>query len=122
MTAIDIQGKMLAALAARARRRGVSERISLHQANPDSLGSHPQADFILAFWMVHEVPDQRAFLTEIFKLLKPEGIFLLVEPRAHVSEKAFRRTIETASEIGFAIKDEPRIRISRSVLLARNRA
>jgi ubiquinone/menaquinone biosynthesis C-methylase UbiE len=120
VTAIDVQSKMLSGLAARARRRGVSERISLHQATPDSLGSHPPADFILAFWMVHEVPDQRAFLAQIFELLKPEGFFLLVEPRAHVSEKAFRRTVDTAGEIGFNVKEKPKIRISHSALLSRN--
>jgi ubiquinone/menaquinone biosynthesis C-methylase UbiE len=120
VTAIDVQNKMLAALAARARRRGVSERISLHQAKPDSLGSHPQADFILAFWMVHEVPDQRAFLAEIFELLKPGGLFLLAEPRAHVTEKNFCRTMETAGEIGFILKEKPKIRISHSALLTRN--
>ena len=120
VTAIDIQAKMLAALANRARRCGVSERIKLHLANPDSLGNHPKADFILAFWMVHEVPNQRAFLTEIFTLLKPEGLFLLVEPIVHTPAKSFLRTKQTANEIGFVVKDKPKIRVSHSILLMRN--
>lgn len=120
VTAIDIQAKMLAALASRARRRGVSERIKPHLAHPDSLGSHPKADFVIAFWMVHEVPNQRAFLTEIFGFLKIGGLFLLAEPIFHVSKKSFLRTIKTANEIGFVVIDMPKIRISRSVLFARN--
>jgi ubiquinone/menaquinone biosynthesis C-methylase UbiE len=120
VTAIDIQAEMLAALASRARRHGVSERIKPHLASSGSLGNHPQADFVNAFWMVHEVPNQPAFLTEIFGFLKPEGLFLLVEPIIHVRKKSFQRTIQTANEIGFIVKDMPKIRISHSVLLTRN--
>jgi len=120
--AIDIQAEMLEALASRARRHGVSERIKLHLASSDSLGNHPQADFVNAFWMIHEVPNQRAFLTEIFGFLKPHGLFLLAEPIIHVRKKNFLRTIQTANEIGFIVKDLPKIRISHSVLFARNAA
>jgi ubiquinone/menaquinone biosynthesis C-methylase UbiE len=118
--AIDIQAEMLAALASRARRCGLSERIKPHLADPDSLGNHPKADFVNAFWMVHEVPNQRAFLTDIFGFLKSEGLFLLVEPIIHVRKKSFLRTMQTANEIGFIVKDIPKIRISHSVLFARN--
>ncbi len=120
VTAIDVQAKMLASLASRARRFGVSERIKPYLADSDSLGSHSKADFIMAFWMVHEVPNQRAFLSEIFGFLKPKGLFLLAEPIFHVTKKSFLRTIQTANEIGFIEKDRPKIRISRSVLFTRN--
>ena len=120
VTAIDVQAKMLAALASRARRCGVSERIKPHLANSDSLGNHPKVDFIMAFWMVHEVPNQRSFLTEIFSFLKPDGLFLLVEPIFHVPKKSFLRTIQTANKIGFIVKEMPKIRISHSVLFIRN--
>jgi ubiquinone/menaquinone biosynthesis C-methylase UbiE len=120
VTAIDIQAKMLAALARRAQKCGVSERIKPHLASSDSLSNHPEADFVNAFWMVHEVLNQRAFLTEIFGFLKPGGLFLLVEPIFHVRKKTFLRTIQTANEIGFIVKDMPRIRISHSVLFTRN--
>ncbi len=120
VTAIDIQAKMLAALASRARRSGVSERIKPHLANSDSLGNHSKVDFIMAFWMVHEVPNQRALLSEIFGFLKPEGLFLLAEPILHVPKKSFLRTIQTATEIGFLVKDRPKIRISHSVLFTRS--
>ncbi len=118
--AIDVQAKMLEALARRARRSGVSERIEPHLASSDSLGNHPKADFVIAFWMVHEVPNQRTFLTEIFGFLKPKGLFLLVEPVLHVSKKRFLRTVQTANEIGFVVKDMPKIRLSHSFLFTRN--
>ena len=116
VTAIDIQPKMLSALVSRAQKKGVSDRIGTHLASPDSIGFYEKADFILAFWMVHEVPDQRRFLSEIRNLMKPEGLFLLVEPVIHVSKKNFSRTIETAKELGFVIKESPKIRMSQSAL------
>jgi len=119
VVAIDIQEGMLAALARKARAQGVLERIKPCLVSPYSLGSHPSADFILAFWVVHEVPDQRSFLSEVCSLLKPEGVFLLVEPLVHVSEKSFLRTIQNAVDASLVVKATPGIRLSRSVLLAR---
>jgi len=120
VTAIDVQTQMLSGLIKRARRSGVAERITPYLANPRSLGSHPKADFILAFWMVHEVSDQQGFLTEIYNLLKPDGLFLLVEPIFHVAKKGFLQTLDTAKTIGFFIKENPRIRLSHSAVLVRN--
>jgi ubiquinone/menaquinone biosynthesis C-methylase UbiE len=120
VTAIDIQAKMLEALDRRARRRGVSERIKPYLANSGSLGNHPAADFVIAFWMVHEVPNQRAFLTEVYDFLKPKGLFLLAEPIFHVSKRSFLQTMDIASEIGFIVKETPNIRLSRSVLFVRD--
>ncbi len=117
VTAIDLQSPMLSALVRRARRAGVAERISTHLAAPDSLGRQEPADFILAFWMVHEVPDQRAFLTEIRRMLKPNGSFLAVEPVIHVSANSFQKTLKTAKEMGFLLQERPKIRWSHSALL-----
>ncbi len=121
VTAIDVQAKMLSALARRAEKRGVSERITPYLAEPDSLGNHPKADFILAFYMVHEVRDKEKFISEIYNLLKPGGLFLLVEPIVHVSKKSFLQTMQTAKEIGFIVKDTTKIRMSHSALLTRNK-
>lgn len=59
--AVDIQPRMLSALAARAQKHGVAAIIRTHLAEPDSLALREKADFILAFWMAHEVPDLKKF-------------------------------------------------------------
>jgi ubiquinone/menaquinone biosynthesis C-methylase UbiE len=118
VTAIDIQPKMLSALMERAHKKGVSEIIKTHLASPDSIGFNEKADFILAFWMVHEVPDQQRFLSEIRILMKPDGLFLLVEPLIHVSKKNFSRTLETVKGLGFSTKEYPEIRMSHSALFS----
>jgi SAM-dependent methyltransferase len=109
---------MLSALMERANKKSLSDRIKTHLASPDSIGIHKKVDFILAFWMVHEVHDQRRFLSEIRNIMKPEGLFLLVEPLIHVSKKKFSRTIETTKELGFVIKESPKIRMSQSALFS----
>lgn len=119
VTAIDIQTKMLLALEKRAEKCGVSERITAYLAGPDSLGSHPAADFVLAFWMVHEVPDRQRFLSEIRSFLKPDGLFLLVEPVIHVPKKYFLQTLEVAGDVGFRIRETPKINMSNSAVLIR---
>lgn len=121
VTAIDIQSKMLAVLMKRAVRYGMSERITTHLAINGLLGEHEKADFILAFWMAHEVPDQQTFFAEVFNLLKSGGLSLLVEPFFHVPEKSFRRMIATVERTGFTVKDIPKIRLSRSFLLMREK-
>jgi 2-polyprenyl-3-methyl-5-hydroxy-6-metoxy-1,4-benzoquinol methylase len=117
VTAIDIQEKILSALDKRAKKYGVLEIISTYLASPDSLGSHPLVDFVLAFWMVHEVPDQNRFLSQIRGLLKPNGLLLLVEPKLHVPPKYFLQTLEIARNAGFLVKENPKIRMSLSALL-----
>jgi len=114
--AIDIQQQMLDALMARAQKKGVADRIKTHLAGPDSIGLSQKSDFILAFWMMHEVLDQKKFLSEISNLMKPAGLFLLVEPVIHVTKKNFALTIETATKLGFVIREYPEIRMSQSVL------
>jgi len=116
--AADIQQKMLDAVTKRAKRAGVGDRVVTHRIPDSSLGIDRKVDFALAFWMVHEVPDQKRFLGEIGTLLKPGGIFLLAEPGIHVSQKMFDTTVKTALDSGLRVIGKPNIRISRAVLLA----
>ena len=115
--AIDVQEKMLSALRSRAKKNGVSERIEAHLASQNSMGKHEPVDFILAFWMAHEVPDQSSFFREIRESLKPNGSLLLAEPIVHVPRKYFLRTLQAAIETGLVIKESPKIRLSHSALL-----
>ncbi|MHB8094865.1 MAG: class I SAM-dependent methyltransferase [Candidatus Aminicenantales bacterium] len=117
VVAADIQPAMLKALAKRARRAGMSERIRIHLSREDGLGVPKAADFALMFWMAHEVPDKGRLFREIRAILKPGGRILLVEPRIHVTGQKFEETVALAEEAGFAVLDRPTIRLSRAVVL-----
>jgi 2-polyprenyl-3-methyl-5-hydroxy-6-metoxy-1,4-benzoquinol methylase len=115
--AADLQKRMLDAIARRAAKEGVQNRLILHLCSPDKIGVSEPIDFVLAFWMVHEVPDQARFLNEIAAALKPQSLFLLVEPRLHVSKTDFNATLEIAQKAGLSAVEKPRIFISYAVLL-----
>jgi ubiquinone/menaquinone biosynthesis C-methylase UbiE len=116
--AVDVQIEMLNALQKRARRAGVEQRITLHLCKRNSLGLDIKFDFVLAFWMAHEVPEQESFFKEIRTLLKPNGKFLLSEPIIHVTKAMYEETIKKAIRAGFALIGKPTIFLSRSALFS----
>ena len=115
--AVDLQEKMLQIVKQRAERTHLSGRIQYHPCRAQALGLQEPCDFILAFYMVHEVPDAGSFLRELKSVLKPGGFFLLVEPKMHVSKTQFQKTVESAYAAGFRKQTDVPIRFSRAVLL-----
>ena len=101
---VEIQPKMLSALERRARKAGLLSRIELRRARADGLGVEDLAgkvDFAGALHLVHEVPNQGSFFTEIFETLKPGSKLLVIEPRGHVSQDQFEGSLAVAEKIGF---------------------
>src|SRR5574341_1010831 len=114
--AVDLQEQMLRRVKKRAERAGLLSRIRLYQCGPDSLGLTDPADFILAFWMVHETADRPGFLRQVHALLKPGAQFLVAEPRVHVLASDVQKTVDLARGVGLDVVGEPRIGWSRAVL------
>jgi ubiquinone/menaquinone biosynthesis C-methylase UbiE len=117
--AADVQPKILAVMLKRSEKAGVSRIIRLHRSEPDCLGVERPVDFILAFWMVHEVPDPKLFFHQIHACLKPNGKILIAEPRFHVSAKRFQEIVVFAQEAGLSFCETPPIRFSRSAVFRR---
>jgi len=120
--AADIQEGMLGRLRNKIIGTALEKRIRLHQCKANGINLSEHVDLVLAFYMAHEVPDQEKFFKEIFSLLKPEGKFLLIEPKLfHVSRKEFEDTIKRAGAAGFMHTEGPKVRFSwSSVLKKRN--
>jgi ubiquinone/menaquinone biosynthesis C-methylase UbiE len=116
--AVDLQQKMLDVMLKRARRAGVAERIIPHLCGADKIGVTDTVDFILAFWMVHEVPDQKDFFNQLSSLLAPGGKVLMAEPRFHVNTEAADASIEIAETCGLRCIGKPGIRFSLTALFA----
>ena len=108
---------MLSALQKRAKRASVDQRIAVHLCQAGSLGLDVKADFALAFWMLHEVPDPSGFFKEIRSVLKASGKLLVSEPAIHVTQEMYAINIEMAISTGFKVIAEPKIFLSRSALL-----
>jgi len=119
VTAVDLQPRMLAGVRTRAERAGVLARIQLHLAEASGLHLDGTFDFVLAFWMVHEVPDQHSFLSEIGRAMTPGGRLLLVEPVGHVSRASFEQTVEVAKQAGLTEESRPHVSLSRAAVMTR---
>lgn len=118
--AADLQEGMLAKLKEKISGTELEKRITLHKCQEDKIGVSKNVDFILAFYMVHEVPNQAEFFNEIKSILKPNGRLLVVEPPFHVSRKAFEETIEKARAAGLVLIKGPKVFLSKSALMSKN--
>ena len=116
--AVDLQQKMLNVMGKRAQRAGMADRICAHLCRADELEIEDQIDFILAFWMVHEVPDQKKFFNNLKSMLGPEGKILIAEPKMHVTAEDLKRTVDIAQSCGWHCIETPDIRLSHAALLA----
>ena len=115
--AADLQEGMLAKVKAKVQGSEWATRITLHQCQADRIALSASCDFILVFYMLHEVPDQAAFFQELKTLLAPAGKVLIAEPKWHVSQNDFLQSIALAERSGLVVGAEPKIRFSRSLLL-----
>ena len=114
---VDLQPKMLEVTEKRAKLAGVAERIFLHRCGPDTLDIDEKVDFILTFWMVHEVKDQRDFFSQLQSNLNGGGMILTAEPKMHVSAEDFQKTLAIAQSVGLQLCGQPPIRFSHTALL-----
>jgi ubiquinone/menaquinone biosynthesis C-methylase UbiE len=115
--AVDIQQEMLDRLHGRAAAAGVADRIMCIKISDEAFTIPCQADFILAFWMVHEVKNKEIFFNTLWTILKPGGKILIAEPYLHVSESMMEYTIKIAVHRGFMIIDQPEYFFTRSYVL-----
>jgi ubiquinone/menaquinone biosynthesis C-methylase UbiE len=115
--AVDVQQKMLTIMQKRAVKAGVAERIHPVLAANDDIKIKDPLDFVLAFWMVHEVNDIPRFFGQVAAVLKEGGRVLYVEPKLHVPGRRFQEILDYARKAGFRINEGPVIRISRTAIL-----
>ncbi len=117
--AVDLQPEMLASTLKKAARKGVAGRVIAHRSKADRIGFHQPVDFILAYYMVHEIPDPQAFFEEAKAMFKEGGRLLVVEPKMHVSKEAFEAMLEDGKKAGLKAVDFPLKKGGWSVLFAR---
>lgn len=119
---VDVQQKMIKSLERRAKRADLMSQIETRLCRRDSLGLDDldgQIDFVLAFAVVHEVPDASTFFSEVHRTLKAFGKALVAEPRGRVSRDDFARLVSIAEQNSFDIAETPLIRRSLAVLLSK---
>ncbi|MFA7419433.1 MAG: methyltransferase domain-containing protein [Melioribacteraceae bacterium] len=105
----DLQEGMLNIVRVKIKGTELENRIVLHKCGQDKIGLTEKVDFVLMFYMVHEVPNRNSLFGEITKLLNPDGKVLLVEPPIHVSKAAFAETLMIAQNCGLKVTSRPKM-------------
>ncbi|MGD8306969.1 MAG: class I SAM-dependent methyltransferase [Ignavibacteria bacterium] len=116
--AADLQLGMLEKLRDKISGTSLSERIQAVKCDKDNINVNEKVDFILAFYVVHEVPEKENLFTSLKNILNDDGKVLVVEPKLfHVSKKEFALTISKAEKAGFNSSIGPRLAFCHSSIL-----
>jgi len=115
---VDLQEGMLQKVKNKISGTTLEERINLIKCEQDKIEVPEKVDFILAFYMVHEVPNKDGLFNTLRNILKEKGELLIVEPKFfHVSKKEFDVTLGIAEAIGFKVTKGPKLSFSFSAVL-----
>lgn len=116
--AADLQEGMLEKVRQKISGTELEQSIVLHKCQSETIGIKEKVDFVLAFYMVHEVPNQDKLFLELKSILKPNGKIFIVEPNFHVTKKSFETMLKRAKSIGFKIAERPKSFLNRAVILS----
>ena len=114
--AADIQEGMLDKVRKKISDTILEKKIILHKCEADRIGVSSSVDFVLAFYVVHEVSDHSGFFNELKLILRPGGKVLVIEPNFHVTAEEFENMIDLMLKAGFKIVERPKVFFSRCVL------
>ena len=115
--AADLQEGMLQKIREKIQGTELEERIILHKCEKNKIGVSEHIDFILLFYVVHEIPKKEDFFNQIETILKPNGLVLIVEPPFHVSKSAFEETLKKARAVGLIDIKGPMMLFQKTVIL-----
>ncbi len=115
--AADLQEGMLDKVRKKINGTQLERSIVPHACRADAIGVTESVDFVLAFYMIHEVPDHDALFRELNTIVKPDGRIFIVEPKFHVSQSSFAAMLAVAQRAGFVLEAAPKVFFSRAVLL-----
>ena len=115
--AADLQDGMLEKVRTKIRGTELEQRIVIHKCQDDKVGVTEKVDFVLAFYVIHEVPNQDKLFEELKSILKPSGKIYIIEPNFHVSKTLFEDMVKRLKAIGFEELERPKIFFSRTVLI-----
>lgn len=115
--AADLQEGMLEKVRTKIAGTEIEHQIMLHKCQEHNINLTHKVDFILAFYMVHEVPDQDKLFKELTSLLNQGGLLFIAEPKLHVSKEAFNSMVKKIRINGMVVVTHPKVFFSRTIVL-----
>ncbi|MGA3012512.1 MAG: class I SAM-dependent methyltransferase [Bacteroidales bacterium] len=117
--AVDLQDRMLDIVRKKITDTPLEQLVVLNKCSEDSINVKEPVDFILAFYMIHEVPDKERLFREMSAILKSAGLIYVIEPKFFVSKREFAKMVNIAQDHGFEPAAQPRVHFGTTVLLRR---
>jgi ubiquinone/menaquinone biosynthesis C-methylase UbiE len=114
--AVDMQEEMLEIIKEKIDGKSIQKNIILYKCSQDKIGVKENVDFVLMFYVVHEVPSKENLFNEVLPLINKNGLIMIVEPK-FVSNKTFSEMVKTIKEKGFEEYKKLKITFSRGIVL-----
>ena len=115
--AVDMQADMLSQVSEKLTRIQVAGPVSTILSSGEDVGITESVDFILAAYVMHEVPNQALFFQSLREKLKPGGQMFFMEPDFVVSKQAFKASLTKARQSGFTSITPVRALLSKAAIL-----
>ena len=113
---VDMQEEMLELIKKKIIGKPIEKIMVLHKCTQTSIGVKENVDFVLMFYMVHEVPNKENLFNEVLPLINKNGLIMIVEPGL-IPAKEFNGIIKYIEERGFERFNELKIPLSRGIVL-----
>jgi cyclopropane fatty-acyl-phospholipid synthase-like methyltransferase len=115
--AADLQQEMLDKLKENIADTKYEKNISIVKCDEDKINVNEKVDFMLSFYVLHEIPNKESFFKQARKILKDKAKLYLAEPVFEVSKNEFEHTLETAEKQGFKVVERHKYWLSRVAVL-----
>ena len=113
---VDMQEGMLEEIKRKIAGKPIEKTITLHKCTQDCLNINERLDFVLMFYMVHEVPNKENLFNEVLPLINKNGLIMIVEPSL-ISAKEFNNMVDFIKRKGFEEYNKLNIRLSKGIVL-----
>jgi ubiquinone/menaquinone biosynthesis C-methylase UbiE len=113
---VDMQDGMLEIIRQKIKDKPFENSIILHKCTQNEINVKENVDFVLMFYMVHEVPSKEVLFNEVFPLINRNGLLMIAEPKL-VSKNKFNAMIDSIKEKGFDEYAILKIPLSRGIVL-----
>lgn len=116
----DLQQEMLDKLKDNIKNTKFEKSIVTVNCTKNDIKVSEIVDFILAFYVVHEVSDKNNLFSQFKAIMKENSFLYIIEPLFHVSKNQFEETLAFAEENGFEVVEKPKIFLSRAAVLKKS--
>ena len=113
---VDMQEGMLEIIKEKISGTIYEKNIVLHKCTQNSINVKEKIDFLLLFYVIHEVPNKENLFNEILPLINKDGLIMIVEPGL-LSKKEFNWIVNFVKEKGFEEYKKLKILLSKGMVL-----